>query len=76
MVSLRTRQLISASANYSDKKTIKKSRTKVLGLKQEEFIIAAKAQGMKDRRILFVHLLPNSLSPIIVQGPWVLRPLS
>jgi len=43
-------------------------RSKVLSLKEEEFILAAKAQGMKDRRILFFHLLPNSLSPIIVQG--------
>ncbi|TCZ78840.1 ABC transporter permease [Paenibacillus albiflavus] len=43
-------------------------RSKVLSLKQEEFIVAAKAQGMKDRRILFIHLIPNSLAPIIVQG--------
>jgi peptide/nickel transport system permease protein len=43
-------------------------RSKVLSLKEEEFIMAARAQGMKDRRILFVHLIPNSLAPIIVQG--------
>jgi len=43
-------------------------RSKVLSLKQEEYIVAARAQGMRDRRILFVHLLPNSLAPIIVQG--------
>ncbi|WP_442602262.1 ABC transporter permease [Paenibacillus sp. KN14-4R] len=43
-------------------------RSKVLSLKEEDFIMAAKAQGMKDRRILFIHLLPNSLAPIIVQG--------
>jgi peptide/nickel transport system permease protein len=43
-------------------------RAKVLSLKEEEFIMAAKAQGMKDRRILFHHILPNSLAPIIVQG--------
>lgn len=43
-------------------------RSKVLSLKEEEFIVAARALGMKDRRILFVHLLPNSLAPIIVQA--------
>ncbi|MRX73757.1 ABC transporter permease subunit [Bacillus lacus] len=43
-------------------------RSKVLSVKQEEYITAAKAVGMKDSRILFVHILPNSLSPIIVQS--------
>jgi peptide/nickel transport system permease protein len=43
-------------------------RAKVLSLKEEEFIMAARAQGMKDRRILLHHVLPNSLAPIIVQG--------
>ncbi|WP_134704071.1 ABC transporter permease [Ammoniphilus sp. YIM 78166] len=43
-------------------------RAKVLSLKEEEFIMAAKAQGMRDQRILFHHILPNSLAPIIVQG--------
>ncbi|SDO89327.1 peptide/nickel transport system permease protein [Paenibacillus sp. yr247] len=43
-------------------------RSKVLSLKNEEYIMAAKALGMKDGRILFHHILPNSLTPIIVQG--------
>ncbi|GBF10253.1 ABC transporter permease [Tepidibacillus infernus] len=43
-------------------------RSKVLSLKEEEFILAAKAIGMKNSRILFHHLLPNSMTPIIVQG--------
>ncbi|MFB5662285.1 ABC transporter permease [Alteribacillus sp. HJP-4] len=43
-------------------------RSKVLGLKQEEYIQAAHSVGMKDRRILTFHILPNSLAPIIVQG--------
>ncbi len=30
--------------------------------------MAAKAIGMSDRRILFSHVLPNSMTPIIVQG--------
>ncbi|WP_042197943.1 nickel transporter permease [Paenibacillus camerounensis] len=43
-------------------------RAKVLSLKSEEYIIAAKAIGMKNSRILLTHILPNSLTPIIVQG--------
>ncbi|MFZ3590979.1 nickel transporter permease [Bacillus sp. DJP31] len=43
-------------------------RSKVLSVKEEEYITAAKAVGMKDARILFHHILPNSMSPIIVQG--------
>ncbi|WP_144463717.1 ABC transporter permease [Siminovitchia fortis] len=43
-------------------------RSRVLSVKEEEYITAAKAIGMTDGRILFHHVLPNSLAPIIVQG--------
>ncbi|MBM7587081.1 peptide/nickel transport system permease protein [Bacillus pakistanensis] len=43
-------------------------RSRVLSVKQEEYVMAAKAIGMKDKRILFSHILPNSMAPIIVQG--------
>ncbi|SFC22625.1 peptide/nickel transport system permease protein [Bacillus sp. OV322] len=43
-------------------------RSRVLSVKEEEYITAAKAIGMKDGRILLHHILPNSLAPIIVQG--------
>ncbi|MFB5193365.1 ABC transporter permease [Neobacillus sp. KR4-4] len=43
-------------------------RSKVLSVKQEEYIIAAKSIGMGDLRILFHHVLPNSMAPVIVQG--------
>ena len=43
-------------------------RSKVLSVKEEEYIVAAKAIGMRDTRILFSHILPNSITPIIVQG--------
>lgn len=43
-------------------------RSKVLSIRQEEYILAAKAQGMKNGRILFHHILPNSTAPIIVQA--------
>lgn len=43
-------------------------RSRVLSVKQEEYIMAAKAIGMSDNRILFRHVLPNSMAPLIVQG--------
>ncbi|MDQ0413944.1 MULTISPECIES: ABC transporter permease [Mesobacillus] len=43
-------------------------RSRVLSVKEEEYIMAARAVGMKDSRILFQHILPNSMAPIIVQG--------
>lgn len=43
-------------------------RSRVLSIKQEEYIMAARAIGMSDARILFHHILPNSMAPIIVQG--------
>lgn len=43
-------------------------RSKVLSVKEEEYIVAAKAIGMRDSRILFSHIFPNSITPIIVQG--------
>ncbi len=43
-------------------------RSKVISLRAEEFVLAAKAQGMKNGRIMFHHILPNSLAPIIVQA--------
>ncbi|WP_048827695.1 nickel transporter permease [Bacillus sp. B-jedd] len=43
-------------------------RSKVLSVKQEEYIMAAKAVGMKDSRILFRHIMPNSITPVIVQA--------
>lgn len=43
-------------------------RSRVIGLKEEEYITAARSIGMRDSRILFRHILPNSLAPIIVQG--------
>jgi len=43
-------------------------RSKVLSVKEEEYIMAAKSIGMKDSRILFHHIMPNSIAPIIVQG--------
>lgn len=38
----------------------------VLGLREREFVQAVRALGGEDVRIMFKHILPNILSPIIV----------
>ena len=41
-------------------------RGQILALKETEFVEAAKAIGVPDRRIVTRHLLPNGIGPIIV----------
>lgn len=40
----------------------------VLSLREEEFVIAARALGASDREIIFRHILPNTLGIVIVQA--------
>jgi ABC-type dipeptide/oligopeptide/nickel transport system permease subunit len=39
-----------------------------LSLREKEYVEAAKAAGSGDVRIMFRHILPNTLGPIIVNG--------
>lgn len=41
-------------------------RSVLLTLREEDYVDAARAAGVSSKRIIFRHLLPNSLSPIIV----------
>ncbi|MGL4946789.1 MAG: nickel transporter permease [Cetobacterium sp.] len=43
-------------------------RASVLSIRDQEFIEAARAIGASDARIIFRHIIPNSLAPVIVQG--------
>jgi ABC-type dipeptide/oligopeptide/nickel transport system permease subunit len=43
-------------------------RGNFLSLREKEYVDAAKAAGAGDMRIMFRHLLPNSMRPIIVSG--------
>lgn len=43
-------------------------RASVLSIRDQEFVEAARAIGAGDARIIFRHIIPNSLAPVIVQG--------
>lgn len=43
-------------------------RASILGVKDQEFVEAARACGAKNSRIIIREVLPNCMAPIIVQG--------
>ena len=44
-------------------------RSEVLSLKSRDFILAAQGLGYSNSRILFKHLIPNSLNPVLASAP-------
>jgi peptide/nickel transport system permease protein len=50
-------------------------RGSILTLRSRSFVEAARALGASDRQILFKHLLPNSLAPVIVAGTFAVGDL-
>ena len=43
-------------------------RGSILATRETDYVLAARSVGVKGRPILVSHILPNSLSPVIVQG--------
>ena len=43
-------------------------RGTILSQRENEFVVAARSVGVRRRQILWGHILPNSISPVIVQG--------
>ena len=43
-------------------------RAEFLSLKEREFVLAARALGASDFRIIFRHILPNAMSPVLVSA--------
>jgi peptide/nickel transport system permease protein len=44
------------------------ARAQVLSLKERDFVLAARASGATDARIIFRHVLPNVLAPLTVEA--------
>ena len=43
-------------------------RGSILAVRESDYVLAARAVGVRRRSILASHVLPNSISPVIVQG--------
>jgi peptide/nickel transport system permease protein len=43
-------------------------RAEFLSLKEREFVVAARALGASDARLILRHLLPNALAPVMVSA--------
>ena len=43
-------------------------RAEFLSLREREFVLASATLGARDHRLIFRHLLPNSLTPVIVSS--------
>ncbi len=43
-------------------------RGEILSIREAEYVEAARALGLSDRRILVRHVLPNAIAPVIVQA--------
>lgn len=44
------------------------ARAQVMALRRREFVLAAQAIGVASPRIMFKHILPNALTPIVIQA--------
>jgi len=43
-------------------------RGEILKVKENEYVLAAKALGARDRSVIFRHIVPNAITPVIVQA--------
>ncbi len=43
-------------------------RAEFLALREMDFITASRALGMSDRRIIFLHMIPNAVAPVLVSA--------
>ena len=46
---------------------VRLTRGQVLSIKNEDYITAVRALGVRDRNIILAHVLPNVMAPIVVQ---------
>lgn len=62
-----TNVIIAISLAYIDD-FARVARSMVLTIKEEQYVAAARVLGASDTRILWRHVLPNAMAPIIVQA--------
>ena len=63
--------VLALTATYTPR-TARVVRGAVLSLREITYVEAARSLGSSDGRIMFRHILPNTLSPILVQATYIL----
>lgn len=43
-------------------------RAEFLSLREQDFVVAAQALGLSERRIIFRHMVPNAIAPVLVSA--------
>jgi peptide/nickel transport system permease protein len=43
-------------------------RAEFLSLREQDFVVAAEALGLPERRIIFRHMMPNAVAPVLVSA--------
>jgi peptide/nickel transport system permease protein len=43
-------------------------RAEFLALREQDFVLAARALGLPERRIIFRHMVPNAIAPVLVSA--------
>jgi peptide/nickel transport system permease protein len=43
-------------------------RAEFLSLREQDFVVAAQALGLTERRIIFRHMVPNAMAPVLVSA--------
>ena len=43
-------------------------RAEFLALREQDFVVAAQALGLPERRIIFRHMVPNAIAPVLVSA--------
>jgi peptide/nickel transport system permease protein len=71
LVNASGRNVIMALAIPEIPRVVRLIRALVLSLREQPFVEAMRAAGAGVPRILFRHIMPNTLAPLIVQGTYI-----
>jgi len=63
--------VIGALAIVETPRVARMARSSVLSLRERDFVLASLSIGASNRRIMFLHILPNSLAPLFVQATFI-----
>jgi len=61
-------QLVAAFSIFGWASYARLIRGEILKVKQNEYVTAARALGARDRSVIFRHVVPNAIAPLIVQA--------